>query len=125
MNYYLNAIKNKYAQFSGRARRAEFWQFALINALINIVLNVAARVTGAGIIAVIGSLYALAVLVPGLAVGVRRMHDINKDWWYILIPFYNIYLWAIEGEKGTNQYGPDPKGITATTDTFGTPPSTY
>ena len=57
----------------------------------------------------IADIYSLAVLVPSIAVAIRRMHDIGKSGWFILIPFYNLYLFSIEGEKGTNEYGPNPK----------------
>lgn len=56
----------------------------------------------------IGNLYSLVTLIPSLAVAVRRMHDIGKSGWYILIPIYNIILLATAGEEGENQYGPDP-----------------
>ena len=126
MNYFLDALKNKYAQFSGRARRAEYWQFFLFNILISIMLNVLVRTTGSGIIATLGGLVSLALLIPGLAVAVRRMHDVNKDWWYMLIPIYNLILACTEGTHGPNEYGPDPKNATVTaTDTFGNPPATY
>lgn len=130
MNYFLDALKNKYAQFSGRARRAEYWQFFLINIGISIAVNILVRATGSGIIATLGGLISLALLIPGLAVAVRRMHDVDKDWWYILIPIYNLILACTEGTKGPNQYGADPKGVDAGmgTTNFGgptTPPSTY
>ncbi|RYE89849.1 MAG: DUF805 domain-containing protein [Cytophagaceae bacterium] len=54
-------------------------------------------------------LYSLAVLLPSLAVSVRRMHDVNKSGWFILIPFYNFILFCTEGTDGPNEYGPDPK----------------
>ena len=57
----------------------------------------------------LGNLYSLAVLLPAIAVTIRRMHDVGKSGWYCLIPIYNIVLAATEGEKGANQYGPDPK----------------
>lgn len=57
----------------------------------------------------ISTVYSLAVLVPSIAVAVRRMHDVNKSGWFILIPIYNLILAVTEGDKGSNQYGPDPK----------------
>jgi uncharacterized membrane protein YhaH (DUF805 family) len=53
-------------------------------------------------------IYSLAVLVPGIAVGVRRMHDVDKSGWYLLIPIYNLILACTPGTDGTNQYGADP-----------------
>ena len=123
MNYFLDALKNKYAQFSGRARRAEYWQFFLFNIIISFVLGF---VGGLIHFPFISAIYSLAVIVPGIAVTVRRMHDVDKDWWYGLIPIYNLILACTEGTRGPNQYGSDPKNATApVTDTFGSPPTTY
>jgi len=60
-------------------------------------------------LSIISSLFSLAILVPGIAAGVRRMHDVGKSGWYILIPIYNLILAFTEGDQGTNQYGLDPK----------------
>ena len=104
MNYYLKALQN-YANFEGRATRSEYWYFFLFNLLASIILSIIGRTLN---MSFISSIYALAVLVPGIAVAIRRMHDVDKSGWYCLIPFYNLYLACIEGTKGTNQYGPDP-----------------
>jgi uncharacterized membrane protein YhaH (DUF805 family) len=112
MNYFLDAIKNKYAQFSGRARRAEYWQFFLFNIIVSIVLNVAVRATESLLIASVSGLVSLALVIPGIAVAVRRMHDVNKSGWFILIPIYNLILAVTPGTVGPNEYGPDPKGAT-------------
>ncbi|RZK24070.1 MAG: DUF805 domain-containing protein [Hymenobacter sp.] len=112
MNYFLDAIKSKYAQFSGRARRAEYWQFFLFNIIVSIVLNVLVRTTGSMLIAGVSGLVSLALLIPGIAVGVRRMHDVNKSGWFILVPIYNLILAVTPGTVGPNEYGPDPKGAT-------------
>ena len=117
MNYYLHVLKEKYADFNGRARRAEFWQFVLFNFIISFVLGLIDGMLFG--YRAISALYSLAVLVPGIAVGVRRMHDIGKSGWFIIIPFYNIYLATLEGNKGPNEYGPDPKG--AVNETTATP----
>ena len=74
MNWYLKALK-QYADFNGRARRKEYWMFVLINIIISMVA--AALDAAFGTWGVIGGLYALAILIPGLAVGVRRLHDIG------------------------------------------------
>lgn len=105
MNWYLAVLK-KYAEFNGRARRSEYWYFFLFNLIISVVLGV---IGGVIHFKYIGNLYSLAVLLPGLAVGIRRMHDVGKSGWFILIPIYNIILAATEGTKGDNEYGPDPK----------------
>ena len=78
MSWYLTVLK-KYAVFSGRARRMEYWMFALFNFIISFALAfLEALVGGPGIVAV---LYSLAVLVPSIAVGVRRLHDTDRSGW--------------------------------------------
>ena len=108
LEMYKKVVFENYANFNGRARRREYWMFFLLNIIISYGL-----LFGLGFISpkliIISSLYSLAVLIPGFAVGVRRMHDIGKSGWFILIPIYNIVLLATEGEKGPNQYGADPK----------------
>lgn len=105
MSYYLNVLKN-YANFRGRARRSEFWYFCVFNAVISAVFSIIAGITE---ISMIPSIYSLAVLIPGLAVSVRRMHDVNKSGWFILIPIYNLVLACTNGTIGENSYGADPK----------------
>ncbi|WP_223649849.1 DUF805 domain-containing protein [Hymenobacter psoromatis] len=123
MKYFLDTLKNKYAQFSGRSRRAEYWQFFLFNIIFSLVLGFVGRLIH---FPFIGVIYSLALLVPGIAVSVRRMHDVDKDWWYLLIPIYSLILVCTEGTSGPNQYGPDPKNATVPAmDTLGNPPATY
>ncbi len=106
MNWYLEVLQ-KYTLFTGRARRSEYWYFFLFNLLINIGLGLIGYAIN---FPFIQTIYSLGVLLPHLAVGVRRMHDIGKSGWFLLIPIYNIILLATEGDKGENQYGADPKG---------------
>jgi uncharacterized membrane protein YhaH (DUF805 family) len=106
MNYYLEVLK-KYAQFTGRSRRSEYWYFVLFNFIITMVLF--------GIGMAIGfpgfyNIYSLGVLIPSIAVAVRRVHDVNKSGWFILIPIYNLILLCTDGTSGDNEYGNDPKG---------------
>jgi uncharacterized membrane protein YhaH (DUF805 family) len=117
------AVLRKYAVFSGRARRKEFWFFVLCNALIVIGLTIVDSVIGLsenpsqGILV---SLYWLAVLIPSIAVGVRRLHDTGRSGWWILlglVPIIGLVLivfYVIGGQRGPNKYGPDPKGEGAT-----------
>ncbi|MEO6734561.1 MAG: DUF805 domain-containing protein [Ferruginibacter sp.] len=105
MKWYLLVLK-KYATFNGRARRSEYWYFTLFTVIISIALAICDVALGTEYI---GNIYSLAVLVPGIAVAVRRMHDINKSGWYILIPIYNIILACTAGNEGHNDYGADPK----------------
>ena len=106
MQYFFKVLK-QYADFKGRARRAEYWYFTLFNLIFAVVI---ALVAGAMEIPLLYSFYSLAMLIPGLAVGVRRMHDVGKSGWYFLIPIYNLILAVTEGTPGQNAYGPDPKG---------------
>ena len=105
MKWYLLVLK-KYAEFKGRSRRSEYWYFTLFSVLISLALN---GLDFAFHTEYIDSLYSLAVLIPGLAVGVRRMHDVNKSGWFILVPIYNLILACTEGTEGSNEYGRDPK----------------
>lgn len=107
INYYLSVLKN-YAVFEGRARRSEYWYFTLANIIVSVILTFVDSSMGL-ITFGVSTVYSLAVLLPSLAVAVRRMHDIGKSGWFILIPIYNIILAATEGDKGPNEYGVDPK----------------
>jgi len=105
MKYFFEALK-KYAVFTGRARRSEYWYFTLFNIIISFVVG---AIAGAINTPLLGTAYTLALLLPGIAVGVRRMHDTGKSGWYVLIPIYNLILACTEGTPGRNEYGPDPK----------------
>jgi len=112
MNWYLEVLR-KYTVFTGRARRSEYWYFVLFNFLNSILTSMMDLTfglynleTGYG---VINTIYAALVLVPAIAVGVRRMHDVGKSGWYFLIPLYNIFLAVRPGDTGENKYGTDPK----------------
>ncbi|MFN8367026.1 MAG: DUF805 domain-containing protein [Candidatus Kapaibacterium sp.] len=104
MNYYLKVLQN-YANFEGRASRSEYWFFVLFNIIVSIVLGIIG-----GMIEMnwISSIYSLAVLVPSIAVGVRRMHDVGKSGWFLLIPIYNLILAITDSEDHENEYGPIP-----------------
>jgi uncharacterized membrane protein YhaH (DUF805 family) len=114
MNWYLDVLK-KYAVFTGRARRKEYWMFALFNVIIAIALGIIEGIVGGP--GVLGGLYGLAVLIPSIAVGVRRLHDTGRSGWWILIGLVPvigfivlIVFFTTDGQPGTNQYGPNPKG---------------
>ena len=116
MEWYIGVIK-KYAVFSGRARRKEFWMFFLFNFIISAVLGALSKISGVGIvIQILSAVYSLALLVPGIAVCVRRLHDTNRSGLLVLlglIPLVGaiilIVFAAQEGTPGDNQYGPNPK----------------
>jgi uncharacterized membrane protein YhaH (DUF805 family) len=105
MKWYMEVLK-KYAVFEGRSRRKEYWYFSLFSFLVSIVLVLLGMATG---FRLLYSLYSLGVLVPSLAVSIRRMHDVNKSGWFILIPIYNLVLALRDGTEGPNRYGSDPK----------------
>lgn len=89
----IKSVFSKYATFSGRARRSEYWYFYLFNILVSIVLTILARVVPSLIY--LSYIYSLAVLIPGLAVAVRRLHDIGKSGWYLLAPLVPYLLLII------------------------------
>lgn len=109
MKYFIKAFQN-YANFNGRARRKEYWYFHLFSFLLLwLILVIVILIFGEKTGTIIYYLYYFLLLIPNLALFVRRMHDVDKSGWYIFFPFYNIYLLFIEGTKGENKYGADPK----------------
>jgi uncharacterized membrane protein YhaH (DUF805 family) len=122
MNWYLKVLK-QYADFNGRARRKEYWMFALFNVIFIAAAIILDNVLGLTIgelpYGVFYFLYSLAILIPGLAVYVRRLHDIGKSGWMILIalipivgPIWLLVLTLTDSNHGENQYGPNPKEVT-------------
>ena len=123
MSWYLQALK-KYAVFGGRSRRMEYWYFVLFNIIVSIVLGgidgllgTSGSYAGAGLLS---GIYGLAILIPSLAVTVRRLHDIDRSGWWILIglvPLIGALVLLVfallDSTPGDNQYGPNPKGATA------------
>jgi uncharacterized membrane protein YhaH (DUF805 family) len=115
MNWYLAVLKN-YTGFDGRARRTEFWMYELVNIAIIVVLEVLSLAVHP--LAFLYYIYALAVLVPSLAVGCRRLHDTGKSGWLQLIGIIPILgaiamiiLWCLPGTPAPNKYGADPKAV--------------
>lgn len=124
MHWYLDVIK-KYAVFSGRARRTEYWMFVLINAIIGIILLILDHVLGLAPktgsmsfnVGLLSGLYSLAVLLPSLAVQCRRLHDTDRRGWWLLLSLIPIIggivvliFEVLPGNPGPNRFGPDPKG---------------
>lgn len=130
IEWYKKVVFENYANFSGRARRSEYWYFYLASAIISILLSIIDNLIGYKIgsvnLGIIGLLYSLLVLIPTLAVGVRRLHDVGKSGWFLLIvftcigAFWILYLFCIDGDQGTNEYGPDPKSNGDEIDEIGT-----
>ena len=115
MNWYLKVLKN-YAVFDGRARRKEYWMFVLFNILVVFVAAFAlGLIVGAGAVNLV-YLYNLAILIPALAVGVRRLHDTGRSGWWLLISLVPIVggivllvFFVQDSKPGQNEYGPNPK----------------
>lgn len=111
MEWYLEALR-KYAVMSGRARRKEYWMFTLIYILFAIGLGFVAGFIGLADEqgnSMLLNLYILAMLVPSLTVGVRRMHDTGRSGWWLLVPIVNFVFAVQDSEPGENRYGPNPK----------------
>ena len=100
---------SKYATFSGRATRSEYWWFYLAFLLAYIALSILAGVTGSMVFGLLAMVLSLGALLPQLAAGVRRMHDVDKSGWFLLVPFYNLYLSVIPGTPGENRFGAPPE----------------
>jgi uncharacterized membrane protein YhaH (DUF805 family) len=123
MNWYLAVLK-KYAVFSGRAHRTEYWMFTLVNLIISLILvaveNLIGLVPEGGGQGVLSGIYTVAVLLPSLAVGVRRLHDTGRSGWWLLIglaPLIGVIVLVVffvqDSQPGSNTYGPNPKGVEA------------
>ncbi len=121
MHWYLYVLKN-YAVFSGRARRKEYWFFTLISSVVVVFFSVIDNQMGwklgedAGFL---GTLYGVAVIVPSIAVTVRRLHDTDRSGWWILIGLIPLVgaivllvFLILKGNEGDNRFGPDPKAET-------------
>jgi uncharacterized membrane protein YhaH (DUF805 family) len=122
MNWYLKVMK-QYADFDGRARRTEYWMFVLFNIIFSVVAVVLDNVLGIAMEGIgygpLYGLYVLAMIIPSLAVAVRRLHDTGKSGWMLLIALIPIIgsiwllvLYATDGNLGENKYGSNPKEIT-------------
>lgn len=114
IEWYLKVVRDNYANFSGRARRSEYWYFVLCNLLITLLLFILMFVSSIFLYLLI--IYALATMIPGIAVVVRRLHDIGKSGAYYFVSFIPIVggIWLLvllctEGDSGPNEYGEDPK----------------
>jgi uncharacterized membrane protein YhaH (DUF805 family) len=134
MEYMFMPLK-RYFDFSGRSRRKEYWMFFLLYLVLYIIAGIldvqlgfatttSASEFGDGTASasfnmqggMLTMIVALAFLIPNIAVAVRRMHDNDKSGWWILVPIYNIIvIWFMEGTKGPNRFGPDPKGAAGDT----------
>ena len=119
MSWFVDALK-KYAVFSGRSRRKEYWIFVLCVVVISFVLNIIDDLIGAydrsAGVGLLSTIFSLAVLIPSIAVSVRRLHDIDRTGWWVLISLVPLVGWIVllvfhvqDSTPGTNRYGPKPK----------------
>lgn len=120
----------RYADFQGRSRRKEYWMFLLGVLIVAFILGAIEGVVGlngmvGGIYGPLTLLFLLAVIVPGIAVQVRRFHDQDKSGWFVLlglIPFVGglvvLVFMLLEGTKGPNRFGPDPKDMSGGAEVF-------
>ena len=121
MEWMLMPLK-RYADFSGRSRRKEYWMFVLFMIIAAVVLSLIEGMLGmsgmvGGIYGPLTTLFILAIIIPSLAVQVRRFHDQGKSGWMVLLGFIPLIggiivllFMCLEGDRGDNEYGPDPKG---------------
>jgi len=126
MNWYIGVLK-KYAVFDGRAQRKEYWFFNLFSVLVVILLVILGMMTGTfdeerGV-GIFDSVYGLAVLLPSLAVSIRRLHDTGRSGWWLLVALIPLLgaiallvFMVMDSEAGDNQFGPNPKGVPALPD---------
>jgi uncharacterized membrane protein YhaH (DUF805 family) len=123
MNWFLVAL-GKFATFSGRSRRKEYWYFTLVYLIAEVVLAVIDMATGlyseSTGIGVLSGIFALAMLLPSLSVTVRRLHDTGRSAWWLLIGLIPLLgaivllvFMMLDGESGSNRFGENPKAVTA------------
>ena len=121
----IKSVFSKYATFSGRARRSEYWNFILLNLIVTTVLSVLSTIFGGSesiigmVFSGISGIWSLAILIPNLAVIWRRLHDIGKSgatFFFVLIPLVGAIMLIVwfcqDSQPGENQYGPNPKEAT-------------
>lgn len=114
MDYFIDAFR-QYANFSGRARRMQYWMFALFYCLITLAIGVIELVLGT---LFIGAIFSLVVFVPSVSITARRLHDTGRSgWWQLLIiipivGFLVLLFFLVQDSEGDNQYGPDPTATT-------------
>jgi uncharacterized membrane protein YhaH (DUF805 family) len=130
--YFVDTLKNRYAAFKGRATRSEYWYFLLFSIIIALILTALDSmiinpllgiqpVVETARTGILGMLFSIGTLIPSVALAIRRLHDIGKNGWWILlgvIPIVNIigifvllYFFIKDSQPGENLYGPSPKGM--------------
>ncbi|WP_345852246.1 DUF805 domain-containing protein [Shewanella algae] len=114
MEHFIGAIK-KYADFTGRARRTEYWMFTLFYIIFSLVVSAIDYALGT---TVLGLIYSLGLLLPSIAVAARRLHDTDRSGWWQLLAFIPIIGWIVllvfycqDSEVGENRFGSNPKEL--------------
>ena len=111
MKWYIKVLKN-YAVFSGRAHRTEYWMFVLFNVIVSfllgIVIGILQNITNTDQ-SILGTIYQLVLLIPSIAVGVRRMHDTDHSGWWVIVPIVNFIFSIQKGTEGENRFGFPPE----------------
>ena len=102
MNNYINVLKN-FSNFSGRTSRKEYWMFFLFNILALVVLTIVEIFVLQT--KLLTAFYNLLIIIPSVALCVRRMHDINRSGWWVIVPVVNFVFTFIKGDAGANTYG--------------------
>jgi len=120
VTYWKRAVLENYANFSGRATRPEYWWFFLANLILSVVL---------GFLPFIGNIYSLAVIVPGIAAAMRRLHDTGRSGWWLLLVLIPIVGWIIvivwlatPGNPEANEHGAPPAAVQGAGDSLPPPP---
>ena len=122
MNWFISALK-KYAQFSGRSQRSEYWYFLLFYILIFIGLSFVDGLIGTfskhSAVGLLTGIFALAMVIPWISVGIRRLHDTDRSGWWLLVNlvpliggFVLLVFFAQDSQPGENRFGPNPKAAT-------------
>lgn len=120
-DWFFDCVKNKYSDFDGRARRKEYWLYTLMMIIINIILQILVGVLSFiplinVLIWIVVTIIGLGLIVPSLAVTVRRLHDTGKSGWWVLLAFIPVvclvllYFLVLDSQHGSNRYGDNPKG---------------
>lgn len=113
------ALVERYADFQGRSARPEYWWYFLFNCLVNIAVSIVGQASET-LGSILGFVVLLALIVPGIAVGIRRLHDLDRTGWWLLLGLIPVIgtiillVWfCMRGTDGDNRFGPDPLGSVA------------
>jgi len=111
MKWYIEVLK-KYAVFKGRASREEYWMFMLFNFIVAFIIGLIERLLGSS--GIIGNLYTLAIFIPGISVGVRRLHDTDHNGWWTIVPIIGFVFMFFKGHEKENRFGNNPQKLETT-----------